>query len=109
MRPALALIAASSRRVSNDSPLKSCCHAACRHIARLRPEIQPSKCVDSPATRNYSAPAASPADGFFGHSQREMDSYPSRRASDRKHLRTLAFHNPMSARDRLRSACVSFD
>jgi hypothetical protein len=38
-----------------------------------------------------------------------MDSYPSRRASDRKYLRTLAFHNPMNARDCLRSAFVFLD
>jgi hypothetical protein len=38
-----------------------------------------------------------------------MDSYPSRRAGDRKHLRMPAFHNPMSARDRLRSAFVFLD
>jgi hypothetical protein len=73
------------------------------------PETRPSKRVDSPATRDYSARAFSPPDGFFGHTQREMDSYPSRRASDRKHLRMRALHNPMSARDRLRSAFVLFD
>ncbi|MBD8872557.1 hypothetical protein [Rhodanobacter sp. DHB23] len=60
-------------------------------------------------TRDYSARAFSPPDGFFGHSQREMDSYPSRRAGNRKHLRMLAFHNPMSVRDRLRSAFVLLD
>jgi hypothetical protein len=67
------------------------------------------ECVDSPATRNYSARAFSPADGTLGHSQREMDSYPSRFAGSRKHLRTPAFHNPMNARDRLRSACAFLD
>ncbi|MEW9570763.1 hypothetical protein ABQJ54_03300 [Rhodanobacter sp. Si-c] len=69
----------------------------------------PSGRVDSLTGRDYSARAFSPAVGFLGHFQREMDSIPSRCAGDRKPLRMPALHNPMNACDRLRSALAFLD
>lgn len=86
--------------------------AALRHARPRHPASRPigrPKRVDSPAIRDYSARAFSPADGFLGHFQREMDSIPSRCAGDRKPLRVPALHNPMNACDRLRSARAFLD
>jgi len=65
-----------------------------------------SRRVDSPLDRDYSARALSQADGFLGHPLREMDSYSRRGSGDRKHLRMPLSYNPISARDRLRTAFV---
>jgi len=86
--------------------------AALRHACPRRcagPRDGSSKRVDSPPARDYSARALSPADGFLGHFQREMDSIPSRCVGDRKPLRMPALHNPMNACDRLRSARAFLD
>lgn len=69
----------------------------------------PLHCIDSSLPRNYSARAFSAAVGILGHSQREMDSYPSSCASDRNVLRMSASINPMNACDRLRSARAFLD